>query len=82
MRAPHGMLLCPHYVAPLFSTIATIGPLSLAVSSVFSTGVFLTHLSSLCVQLTPENTLMSFRRSVGCDVIAFETDVQLRYPGD
>nr|XP_046152516.1 glycerophosphoinositol inositolphosphodiesterase GDPD2 isoform X2 [Oncorhynchus gorbuscha] len=27
--------------------------------------------------LTPENTLMSFRRSVGCHVIAFETDVQL-----
>uniref|UniRef100_A0A4W5JKQ5 Glycerophosphodiester phosphodiesterase domain containing 2 n=1 Tax=Hucho hucho TaxID=62062 RepID=A0A4W5JKQ5_9TELE len=27
--------------------------------------------------LAPENTLMSFRRSVGCNVTAFETDVQL-----
>ncbi|KAM9413455.1 glycerophosphoinositol inositolphosphodiesterase GDPD2-like isoform 1-T2 [Salvelinus alpinus] len=27
--------------------------------------------------LAPENTMMSFRRSVGCNVTAFETDVQL-----
>ncbi|XP_052010663.1 glycerophosphoinositol inositolphosphodiesterase GDPD2-like [Xyrauchen texanus] len=27
--------------------------------------------------LAPENTMMSFRRSVECDVVAFETDVQL-----
>ncbi|KAK1804290.1 hypothetical protein P4O66_020017, partial [Electrophorus voltai] len=31
------------------------------------------------VQLAPENTMMSFRRSVACHVTAFETDVQLRY---
>lgn len=34
---------------------------------------------SCCVQLAPENTMMSFKRSVECGVIAFETDVQLRY---
>lgn len=32
-----------------------------------------------CVQLAPENTMMSFRRSLECNVTAFETDVLLRY---
>lgn len=31
-----------------------------------------------CVQLAPENTMMSFNRSIACGVTAFETDVQLR----
>ncbi|XP_067104490.1 glycerophosphoinositol inositolphosphodiesterase GDPD2 isoform X4 [Osmerus mordax] len=31
----------------------------------------------LSLQLAPENTMMSFERSVGCNVTAFETDVQL-----
>ncbi|XP_035505948.1 glycerophosphoinositol inositolphosphodiesterase GDPD2 isoform X3 [Scophthalmus maximus] len=30
-----------------------------------------------CVQLAPENTMMSFDRSIACGVTAFETDVQL-----
>lgn len=34
---------------------------------------------SFCIQLAPENTMMSFKRSIECGVIAFETDVQLRY---
>lgn len=34
---------------------------------------------SCCIQLAPENTMMSFKRSVECGAIAFETDVQLRY---
>lgn len=34
-----------------------------------------------CVQLAPENTMMSFNRSIACGVTAFETDVQLRYNG-
>lgn len=34
----------------------------------------------VCVQLAPENTMMSFVRSVACNVSAFETDVQIRYP--
>lgn len=29
--------------------------------------------------LAPENTMMSFNRSIACGVTAFETDVQLRY---
>ncbi len=29
--------------------------------------------------MAPENTMMSFRKSMECDVVAFETDVQLRY---
>lgn len=32
-----------------------------------------------CVQLAPENTMMSFNKSIECGVTAFETDVQLRY---
>lgn len=35
-----------------------------------------------CLQLAPENTMMSFDRSVACGVTAFETDVQLRYRGN
>lgn len=33
------------------------------------------------LQLAPENTMMSFNRSIACGVTAFETDVQLRYRG-
>lgn len=33
------------------------------------------------LQLAPENTMMSFNRSIACGVTAFETDVQLRYGG-
>ena len=35
-----------------------------------------------CLQLAPENTMMSFNRSIACGVTAFETDVQLRYRGN
>lgn len=43
----------------------------------------LEHVSPICprVQLAPENTMMSFNRSIDCGVMAFETDVQLRYSG-
>lgn len=47
----------------------------------YITNLFLQKSSLYCVQLAPENTVMSFNSSVRCNVAAFETDVQLRYVG-
>lgn len=47
----------------------------------YITNLFLKKSSLYCVQLAPENTVMSFNSSVRCNVAAFETDVQLRYVG-
>ncbi|XP_067104488.1 glycerophosphoinositol inositolphosphodiesterase GDPD2 isoform X2 [Osmerus mordax] len=62
-------------VAIFLSPLLITSPCLLEADELLSKPALIGHRGS--PMLAPENTMMSFERSVGCNVTAFETDVQL-----